>query len=121
MRLQVLLAYNHAFFLLLLVLPIKLTFVTICPQQEPSDPRRCLAHKFADIIQGYFRRHFDNHLVVYVSDDLIVTKRVHGIGQNVAADSLDDVLGELGTVTLDPAPFFLGVGSHIEVTDSPPN
>ena len=48
-----------------------------------------------------------------MSDDPIIPQRVHGIGQNITADSLDDVLGELGTVTLDPAPFLLGVGAHV--------
>ena len=95
------------------VLFIKIAFVSVCPQQEPRDPRRSPSHKLADIIQGYLRRSFDDHLIVYMSDDPIIPQRVHGIGQNITADSLDDVLGELGTVTLDPAPFLLGIGSHI--------
>ena len=48
-----------------------------------------------------------------VADDEAVGKRPHGVGEDVAADRLDDVLHELRTVGLNATSLFLGVRAHV--------
>ena len=48
-----------------------------------------------------------------VADDLAVAQGPHGIGQNISAHSLHDVLDELWAVRFDPAPFLLGINTHV--------
>ena len=95
------------------VLLVKCTFITIRPQDEPRDPGRGAAHLLADFLQGQVRIRFDDQLIVDVADDVAAGEGTHGIGEYVPAHCLGDVLYELGTVGLDPAPFLLGVQAHI--------
>ena len=46
-------------------------------------------------------------------DDLAVAQGPHGIGQDIPADGLHDVLDELRAVRFDPAPFLLGINTHV--------
>lgn len=48
-----------------------------------------------------------------VPDNEVVGEGAHGICQDVPADGLHDVLHELWAVALDPAPFLLGIDSHV--------
>ena len=92
---------------------IESAFITIGPQQEAGDPRRRPAHKLADMVQGHFRRCFDDHFIMDVPDYPAVLQRIHGICQDVPADGLHYVLCEFRPVALDPAPLLLRVGPHI--------
>lgn len=48
-----------------------------------------------------------------VANNKAVFQRLHGIGKNIPADSLNNVFHEFGTVALDSAPFLGGINSHI--------
>ena len=55
-----------------------------------------------------------------VPNNETVPEGLHSIAEDVATDSLDDILHEICTVGFDPLPFFVGpIPSY--VTDSPPN
>ena len=55
----------------------------------------------------------NDQLVVYVSADKAMVQRPHGVGQDIPADGLYDVLDEFRTVGFDAAPFFLRVDAHV--------
>ena len=48
-----------------------------------------------------------------VPDDLATAQGPHSIRQDIPADGLHDVLDELWTVRFDPAPFLLGIDTHV--------
>ena len=77
---------------------IKITFVSVSPELKTGDPRRRPPHLLADCIQRYFRAAFDDQLVVDVTADEAVRQRPHGVGQDIAADRLDDVFHEFRAV-----------------------
>lgn len=55
----------------------------------------------------------NDQLVVYVSADKAMVQRPHGVGQDIPADGLYDVLDEFRTVGFDAAPFLLGIDAQI--------
>ena len=50
---------------------------------------------------------------MHVPADEAVAQGPHGVGQDVPADGLHNVLDEFRTVTFDPTPFLLGVDTHV--------
>ena len=94
--------YRAAF----LVLSVIITLISVGPQHEPGNLRRCPAHLFADVLDAGVLFCFQNDLVVHVPDDPLLPQRLHGVGQNVAADGLRDVFHQLRTVALDPLKLF---------------
>ena len=48
-----------------------------------------------------------------VTNDKAVFQRLHGIGKNISADSLNNVFYKLRSVALDSAPFLGGINPHI--------
>ena len=92
---------------------VKRTFIPIRPQLNPWQPRRRPPHLLTDGIQRYSWIAFDDQLIVNVPADKAMRQRPHGVGQDIAADSLNDVLNEFRTVGFDPAPFLLGVNAHV--------
>lgn len=48
-----------------------------------------------------------------MTNNKAVFQRLHGIGKNVPADSLNDVFYKLWSVALDSDPFLGGIDSHI--------
>lgn len=96
-----------------LLLLIKPALIPIRSQQQTRYPRRCPAHLLTDGIQRHFRTALDNQLIVDMPADEAVGQRPHGVGEDVPADRLDDVLHELRTVGLDTTPFLLTVHAHI--------
>ena len=52
-----------------LILFIKTALVSVSPEQEAGDPRRCPAHQPADGIHRYVRGRFDDHFIVYMAND----------------------------------------------------
>ena len=87
-----------------LVLPVKLTLVAVGAEEEAGDPGRGAAHHIADRAEVSLRRALDDKLVMHRADDEAVAECPHGIGQDIAGDGLDNILGDLGTVGLEPGP-----------------
>ena len=50
---------------------------------------------------------------MYVADDKAMFQRLHGVGKNVPADSLNDVFHKLRTVALNSALFLGSINPHI--------
>ena len=96
-----------------LLLHIKLTLVAIGPELDAREPRWRPAHLLTDRVEGYAGAAFYDQLIMHVADDLTVAQGPHGVGQNVPADGLHDILHELWTVALDPGPVLRGVDPHI--------
>ena len=96
-----------------LLLLIEIAFIPISPKFDPRKPGRGSPHLLADRVQRYVRAAFDDQFIVYVSDDLTVAKRPHGISQNVPAYCLHDVLDKFRAVRFDPRPFLLRIDPHV--------
>ena len=67
----------------------------------------------ADSLQRYVLADFDDQLVMNVPDDEAMAEGLHGIGQDVPADSLHDILDKFWTVRFDSGPLLLSVHAHI--------
>ena len=102
-----------------LVLAIPVCLVSIGAEQDVRHPVRRSAHLLTDHIQVNIRVALDYQLIMNMTDDEAVPESLHGIAEDVAADSLDDVLHELRTVGLNAFPLFCGANSFIGL-DSPP-
>ena len=98
---------NNLFFL------IKRTLIPIRPQHQPRHPSGRPSHLLTDRPQGHIAACFDDQLVVDMPHNKAVRKGLHGIGQDVSADCLHDVLHEFRTVGFDAAPFLLGIHAHV--------
>ena len=71
------------------------------------DPGRGPGHLFADGFCVGYLWGFDDHLIVDMAADVIAAEGVHGVGEDVAGDRLDDVFHDLGTEglnTVSPLP-----------------
>ena len=84
---------------------IKVTFVAIGPQEQTADPWWSSAHLVTDFLQIDAGAAFDNQLIMHRSHDETVPERLHGIGQNVAGDRLDNVFRDFRPVGFQPGPF----------------
>ena len=84
---------------------VKIGLVAIGAEQDVRHPVRRSAHLFTDHIQVNIRAVFDDQLIMNVTDDKAVPESLHGVAENVAADSLDDVLHELRTIRFEAFPF----------------
>lgn len=83
---------------------IKIGFVAVGAEQDVRHPVRRSAHLLTDHIQVNIRVAFDDQLIMNVTDDKAVPERFHRVAEDVAADSLDDILHELRTVGFDAFP-----------------
>ena len=92
---------------------IKIGFVAVGTEQDVRHPVRRSAHLLANHIQVNVRAAFDDQLIVNMTDDKAVPEHLHGVAEDVAADSLDDVLHELRTVGFDTFPLLCGSNSFI--------
>lgn len=72
-----------------------------------------MAHLFADCSKGNFRGTFDDQLIMDMSDYGAVPERLHGIGEDIAADCLDDILHEFWSVGFYAFPLFILSDSFI--------
>lgn len=93
-------SYEHYVLLFL----IKAAFVSICPKKQSFDPRWSSAHLFTNGIQRNAGAAFDDEFIMDMTDDLAVPQPLHGIGKDVPADCLDDILHEFRAVTLNACP-----------------
>ena len=80
---------------------IKTCLVAVGTEQDVRHPVRRSAHLLTDHIQVNIGTAFDDQLIMNVTDNEAVPECLHGIAEDVAADSLDDVLHELWTVGAD--------------------
>lgn len=92
---------------------IKIGLVAVGAEQDGRHPVRRFAHLLTDHIQVNIRAAFDDQLIMNMTDDEAVPESLHGVTEDVAADSLDDVLHELRTVGFDAFPFLCGSDSLI--------
>ena len=92
---------------------IKIGLVAVGAEQDIRHPVRRSAHLLTDCIQVNVRAAFDDQLIMNMTDDEAVPESLHGIAEDVAADSLDDVLHELRTVGFDAFPFLCGSNTFI--------
>ena len=92
---------------------IKTCLVAVGAEQDVRHPVRRSSHLFADDIQINSRAAFDDKLIMNVTDDEAVPESFHGVAEDVAADSLDDVLHELRTVGFDAFPFLCRSDSFV--------
>ena len=72
-----------------------------------------MSNDVADALHIGIFRNFDDQFIVDMSADETVFQVLHGIAENVAADSLGDVLDEFRAVGLDPLPFLIRADSVI--------
>lgn len=91
-----------------LIFLIKIAFVSICSEKKSLDPGWGSSHLLTDGIQGHTGAAFDDQFVMHMTTDETVGEGLHGISQDVPANSLDDVLHEFGTVTFNSSPFSIG-------------
>ena len=80
---------------------IKAGLVTISTEQDVRHPVRRFAHLLTDHIQVNIRTAFDDQLIMNVTNNEAMPECLHGIAEDVTADSLYDVLHELRTVGFD--------------------
>ena len=92
---------------------IKAGLVTISTEQDVRHPVRRFAHLLTDHIQVNIRTAFDDQLIMNVTNNEAMPECLHGIAEDVTADSLYDVLHELRTVGFDAFPFLCGSDSFI--------
>ena len=92
---------------------IKAGFVAVGAEQDVRHPIRRSAHLLADHIQVNIRAAFYNQFIMNMTDDEAVPECFHGIAEDVAADSLDDVLHELRTIRFDAFPFLCRTDSFV--------
>ena len=92
---------------------VKIGFVAVGAEQDVRHPVRRSSHLFADDIQINSRAAFDDKLIMNVTDDEAVPESLHGVAEDVAADSLDDVLHELRAVGFDAFPFLCRSDSFV--------
>ena len=52
---------------------------------------------------------YNYHFVMHMGDNEAVTKRLHGVHEQIAGDRLHDVLHELGSVAFQPVPLFRSI------------
>ena len=92
---------------------IKAGFVTVGTEQDVWHPVWRSAHLFTDHIQINVRAAFDDQLIMNMTDAEAVSESLHGVTEDVAAYSLNDIFHELRTVGFDPFPFLRGSYSFI--------
>ena len=92
---------------------VKKGLISISTEQDVRHPVRRFAHLLTDHIQVNIRAAFDDQLIMNVTDDEEVPESLHGVTEDVAADSLDDVLHELRTVGFDTFPFLCRTDSFV--------
>ena len=105
--------YHHGRPCPFLLLHIKPALVPIGPELDAREPRRRPAHLLTDRVERYTGATFYDQLVMHMPDDLAVAQGPHGVGQNVPANGLHDVLDELRAIALYPGPVLCGVDPHI--------
>ena len=69
------------------------------PEVGCLHPIRRFAYLLADHIQVSVKATFDDQLIMNVTDDEAVPESLHGIAEDITANSLDDVLHELRAVS----------------------
>ena len=77
---------------------VKIVLIAVGAEQDVRHPVRRSAHLLANHIQVNIGAAFDDQFIMNVSYDDAMPESLHGIAEDVAADSLDDVLHELRTV-----------------------
>ena len=98
---------------LFLILFVKVTLISVSPQEQARDPWWCLAHQLAYFLQGYFWFGFDDQFVMDMPDNEVIREGPNGICQDITAYRLDNILYELWPVTLYPTPFLFCVNAHV--------
>ena len=88
--------------------------VTVGTEQDVRHPVRRSAHLLTDHIQVNIRAAFDDQLIMNVTNDEAVPESLHGVAEDVAADSLDDVLHELRTIGFDAFPLLCRTDSFVD-------
>ena len=100
---------------------VELCFVAVGAEQDVRHPFRGSAHLFADGFQINTGIAFDDQFIMDMPDDKALPEGLHGIAENVPADSLHDVFYELGTIGFDAIPLlcrsntFVGDGFATEL------
>lgn len=110
---------SHAacFFLVFL---IKITFISVRPEQQPFSPRRRPTHLLTDGVNADIPVAFDDKFIMDMANNITASQRLHGIAEDVPADGLDDVLHELRAIAFEPFPLlccadaFIGDGFPAE-------
>ena len=92
---------------------VEIGLVAVGAEQDIRHPVRRSAHLLADHIQVNIGAAFDDQLIMNMANDEAVPERFHGVTEDVAADSLYDVLHELRTVGFDAFPFLCGSDSFV--------
>lgn len=85
----------------MLIFFIKICLITVGTEQDVRHPVWGSAHLLIDSFQVNIGAAFDNKFIMYVTDDEAVPESLHGVAENVATYSLDDVLHELRIVGFD--------------------
>ena len=84
---------------------VEIGLVAVGAEQDIRHPVRRSAHLLADHIQVNIGATFDDQLIMNMANDEAVPERFHGVTEDVAADSLDDVLYIFRAVRFDAFPF----------------
>ena len=84
---------------------VEIGLVAVGAEQDIRHPVRRSAHLLADHIQVNIGAAFDDQLIMNMANDEAVPERFHGVTEDVAVDSLDDVLYIFRAVRFDAFPF----------------
>lgn len=92
---------------------IKICLVAVGAEQDIRHSVRRFAHLLTDHIQVNTRTAFDDQLIMNVTNNEAMPECLHGIAEDVTADSPYDVLHELRTLGFDAFPFLCGSDSFV--------
>ena len=96
-----------------LIFLIKFAFISISTKNQTFCPFWCSCHLLTNFFKGHILWCFDNHFIVYMSNNEAVGECLHGIHQQISCNSLNDVFYKFRSIAFKPVPFLLSVNAHI--------
>lgn len=104
---------DHSGGLLLSVLTVPGSFISIRPEQNIRHPVRGSSHLLTDHFLVNSGVTFDDQFIVDVTNDKAMAKSFHSVAEDVAADSLDDILHELRSIGFNAFPLLCRADAFI--------
>lgn len=80
-----------------LIFFVKTAFISVCPEEQPSDPRWHPPQLFADCLKAHTLTALNDDFIMHMRHDSAIPQ-CFGITEDVPADCLHDVLHKLRSV-----------------------